>query len=220
METTNAEDGGYRAASIALFTRLFAGQAALIAMSPVLTDAASDLDVSTAAAGQLRTLTGLDGRESPRCSWAGWRDASGSGADRRRRARCLRSARSRARSRRASHCSSLAQVPVGVAVAVLTTAGTLAAAEWVAPELRTRTLSWALVGQPAALIVGMPLIGLVGEHSWRYGWLVLPFAAAIAAAALAAPRRGGRPAVRCPARARAALADPHARPLARCRSCS
>ena len=59
METTNAEDGGCRAVSTALFTALFAGQAALIAMSPVLTDAASDLDVSTAAAGQLRTITGL-----------------------------------------------------------------------------------------------------------------------------------------------------------------
>ena len=45
--------------SITLFTSLFAGQAALIAMSPVLTEAASDLDVSTAAAGQLRTLAGL-----------------------------------------------------------------------------------------------------------------------------------------------------------------
>ena len=45
--------------SVALFLCLFAAQAALIAMSPVLADAASDLHVSTAAAGQLRTVTGL-----------------------------------------------------------------------------------------------------------------------------------------------------------------
>ena len=51
--------GGYRAVSIALFLCLFAAQAALITMSPVLADAASDLHVSTAAAGQLRTITGL-----------------------------------------------------------------------------------------------------------------------------------------------------------------
>src|SRR4029077_18693732 len=68
----------------------------------------------------------------------------------------------------------VAQVPVGVGVAMATTAGTLAAAEWVAPELRTRTLSWALVGQPAAWVVGMPLLGLVGEYSWRVGWLPPP----------------------------------------------
>ena len=52
-------DSGYGAVSVALFLCLFAGQAALIAMSPVLADAASDLHVSTAAAGQLRTITGL-----------------------------------------------------------------------------------------------------------------------------------------------------------------
>src|SRR5204862_2657023 len=37
METD--ENGGFRAVSITLFTALFAGQAALIAMSPVLTEA-------------------------------------------------------------------------------------------------------------------------------------------------------------------------------------
>ena len=43
-----------------------------------------------------------------------------------------------------------AQALVGVGAAIVTTAGTLAAAEWVAPEQRTRVLSWALIGQPAA----------------------------------------------------------------------
>src|SRR4029453_14160644 len=84
----------------------------------------------------------------------------------------------------------VAQLPIGVAVAVLTTAGTLAAAEWVSEELRTRTLSWALVGQPAAWIVGMPFLGVVGAHSWRYGWLALPFGAATLAGLLLA--RNGR----------------------------
>ena len=102
----------------------------------------------------------------------------------------------------------LAQLPVGVALAVLTTAGTLAAAEWVTPELRTRTLSWALVGQPAAWIVGMPLVGALGERSWRYGWLALPSVAAATAAIFVASRAGQPPAQSRPARARAALADP------------
>ena len=39
--TRGDTSGGYRAVSIALFLCLFAGQAALIAMSPVLADAAS-----------------------------------------------------------------------------------------------------------------------------------------------------------------------------------
>src|SRR5215207_9466707 len=51
--------GGYGTVSVTLFLCLFASQAAVIAMSPVLADAASDLHVSTATAGQLRTITGL-----------------------------------------------------------------------------------------------------------------------------------------------------------------
>ena len=97
---------------------------------------------------------------------------------------------------------------------MLTTAGTLAAAEWVAPELRTRTLSWALVGQPAAWIVGMPLVGVLGERSWRYGWLALPLAAAVAAAILVASRAGQPPApIATRARSRRPR-RPHARALA------
>ena len=48
-----------RTVTTTLFLCLFAGQAALIAMSPVLAKAASDLHVSAAAAGQLRTISGL-----------------------------------------------------------------------------------------------------------------------------------------------------------------
>ncbi len=42
-----------------LFLCLFAAQSAVIALSPVLAEVARDPDVSTAAAGQLRTLAGL-----------------------------------------------------------------------------------------------------------------------------------------------------------------
>jgi hypothetical protein len=45
--------------SAILFLCLFAGQAGLIALSPVLVEVASNLGVSTAAAGQLRTISGL-----------------------------------------------------------------------------------------------------------------------------------------------------------------
>jgi predicted MFS family arabinose efflux permease len=205
-ETMRDGDGGYRAVSAALFTSLFAAQAALIAMSPVLANAASDLHVSTAAAGQLRTLTGLAagitavmlgsvaGRIGLRHQLLGAAALLALGS--------LASA-----SAPSFGLLALAQLPVGIAVAVLTTAGTLAAAEWVPPTLRTRTLSWALVGQPAAWIVGMPLIGLVGEHSWRYGWLAVPLVAAVAAGAIVAPRSGRSAARVRPVGARIVLRD-------------
>src|SRR5206468_11209842 len=66
----------------------------------------------------------------------------------------------------------------------------------------------ALVGQPAAWVVGMPLVGVLGERSWRLGWLALPPVAAATAAILVASRAGEPPARSRPARARVALADP------------
>jgi predicted MFS family arabinose efflux permease len=206
-ETTRGDtSSGYRAASVALFLCLFASQAALIAMAPVLTNAANDLHVSTADAGQLRTITGLAAGITALMLGA---VAGRVGLGRQLLAASALIAIASIASAAAPTFAllALAQLPVGVAVAVLTTAGTLAAAEWVAPELRTRTLSWALVGQPAAWIVGMPLIGALGERSWRYGWLALPLAAAVAAAILVASRAGQPPARSRPARARAALSD-------------
>src|ERR1700759_471730 len=44
-----------------LFSCLFVSQAAMLVLSPVLSDVARDLGVSTAAAGQLRSLSGLTG---------------------------------------------------------------------------------------------------------------------------------------------------------------
>jgi predicted MFS family arabinose efflux permease len=206
-ETTRDETSGrYRAASITLFLCLFASQAALIAMAPVLSVAAGELHVSTAAAGQLRTITGLAagitalmlGRVAGRVG-LGRQLLAGSAL--------LAIASIASATAPTFALLALAQLPVGVAVAVLTTAGMLAAAEWVVPELRTRTLSWALVGQPGAWIVGMPLVGVLGERSWRYGWLALPLVAAVAAARLVAARAGEPPAQSRPADTRAVLAD-------------
>ena len=142
---------------ITLFTALFAAQAALIAMSPVLAEAADDLDVSTAAAGQLRTITGVAAGVTALLVSVGMVRLS---LARQLLLSSLLLALGSLASAAAPDYAVLAaaQVPVGIAVAVLTTAATLAAAEWVPSEgLRTRTLSWALVGQPAAWIAGMPL---------------------------------------------------------------
>jgi predicted MFS family arabinose efflux permease len=195
----NRTGGGLGTVKLVLFLSMFASQAALIAMSPVLASAASDLHVSTAAAGQLRTITGfaagitalLLGRVAGRI-----------GLRRQLLAASLLLAFGSVASAAAPTFDLLAfaQLPVGVAVAVLTTAATLAAAEWVSPNERTQTLSWALLGQPAAWIVGMPLIGLLGERSWRYGWLALPLTAAVTAGMLVLSRSAQPPARSQPAR--------------------
>ena len=206
-KTTRGDtSGGYRAVGMALFSCLFAGQAALIAMSPVLAEAAADLHVSTAVAGQLRTITGLTAGITALLLGA---LAGRVGFGRQLLAASALLAIGSIASAAAPTFAllALAQMPIGVAVAVLTTAGTLAAAEWVPPELRTRILSWALVGQPAAWIVGMPLVGVLGECSWRYGWLALPLAGAVAAAILVSSRAGQPPAQPRPASARAVLRD-------------
>jgi DHA1 family inner membrane transport protein len=180
---------GEGAVAAALFLCLFAGQAGLIAMSPVIVDVAGDLDVSTAAAGQLRTVAGLAAGIT---ALAFGRLLHGRfGLDRLLvgGAGVLAAGSILSAAAPSFAVLALAQVPVGVGVAVLTTAGTVAAAEWTSPASRARVLSWALVGQPAAWIVGMPAIGWIGGDSWRLAWLVLPLASALVAGAVVA-RRG------------------------------
>ena len=178
---------GYRTVSAVLFLCLFAGQAGAIALSPVLAQVARDLDVSTAEAGQLRTVAGLVagltalgiGRFAARVTLK--RQLLGGS---------LLLALGSLASAAAPGIGwlAVAQIPVGAGIAILTTAGTLAAAEWVSPARRAATLSWVLIGQPAAWIVGMPLLGAAGGHSWRYAWLTLPLMAALLAGAAVAGR--------------------------------
>ena len=178
---------GYRTVSAVLFLCLFAGQAGAIALSPVLAQVARDLDVSTAEAGQLRTVAGLVagltalgiGRFAARVTLK--RQLLGGS---------LLLALGSLASAAAPGIAwlAVAQIPVGAGIATLTTAGTLAAAEWVSPARRAATLSWVLIGQPAAWIVGMPLLGAAGGHSWRYAWLTLPLMAALLAGAAVAGR--------------------------------
>jgi predicted MFS family arabinose efflux permease len=194
-----------------LFLSLFAAQAAVIVLSPVLASVAADLDVSTAAAGQLRTLSGLAAGVTalavPRVSRAlGLR------------ALLLYGLGLIGLGSLASACApsfavlAAAQVALGVAIAAVVAGGTAAAAAWAPDGRRTQVLSWALVGQPAAWIVGMPLVGALGERSWRLGWLVLPLVAAAVAAAAVARRPPDAGPDHAEPRVRSALAS---RPVAR-----
>jgi len=196
-----------RTVSAVLFLCLFAAQLGLIALAPVLVKVAGDLGVSTATAGQLRTIAGVA---------AGFTALALPAATRRLGLRQLLlfgaavlGIGSLASATAPSFALlAVAQVPVGVGVAVLVATATAAAAEWVSPEARTRVLSWALIGNPAAWIVGMPLIGLLGQATWRYGWLALPLAAAVAAAIAVARTPAPAPAATPNGGLGAALADP------------
>jgi DHA1 family inner membrane transport protein len=168
------------AVGVALFLCLFAAQSGLIVLTPVLAKVADDLDVSTAAAGQLRTVSGLA---------AGLAAIALSTFGRNLSLRRLLAAGA-AGLAFASIASAMApnfgvlaaaQALLGVSVSAMLVAGTVAAAEWVPVEHRTRVLAWALIGPPAAWIVGMPLVGAIGEIDWRWTWLALPLGAALVA---------------------------------------
>ena len=195
--------------SAVLFLCLFAGQAGAIALSPVLVEVAHDLHVSTATAGQLRTVAGVVAGVT---ALALGRFGARVALNRLLLGGAVLLALGSLASAAAPTFGWLAaaQVPVGAAIAILTTAGTLAAAAWVPAERRAATLSWALIGQPAAWIVGMPLLGAAGSESWRYAWLVLPFTAALLAAVAVAGRGGSSKAASAP-RANAALRAPEIR---------
>ena len=94
----------------------------------------------------------------------------------------------------------LAQVPLGIAIAVLLSSGVAGTTAWIRPDRRADALSAAFSGQAIAWLVGMPLVGAVGEVSWRLAWIALPLAATVPALVLAA----GLPAV---PRQRARLTD-------------
>jgi predicted MFS family arabinose efflux permease len=177
------------AVGVALFLSLFAAQSGLIVLTPVLPTVADDLGVSTAVAGQLRTVSGLAaGLAALALGTIGRRVAlrrvlaGGAGG--------LAMASLASATAPSFAVLALAQVLLGASVAALLVGGTVGAAEWVPPQHRTRVLSWALVGPPAAWIVGMPLIGAIGEIDWRWTWVVLPLGAALVAGAAVALRPG------------------------------
>lgn len=190
---------GPRAVGLALLAALAASQAALIVLNPLLPVVARDLDVSVATAGQLRTVSGL---------------AAGAAA----LATGLLAARVGLRGLMLCALVTLAggslvgalapefavlvvaQALVGVGIGVSYSAAIAATAEWATSEDRSRVLALTLLGPPLAWIVGMPLVGLLGEISWRLAWLLVPVAMAVVATALLL-RQHATP----PARARAGL---------------
>jgi DHA1 family inner membrane transport protein len=174
------ESPSLRRIALALFLCVFAAQASLIALAPVLASVAAEFDVSTAEAGQLRTVVGLA---------AGLASLAVPAAARRlglRRLLVTGAVLSAAGSLGSAAAPTLAtlalaQVLIGFGASLLVAASTVAAAYWVPVQSRGRVLAWALVGSPSAWIVGMPALGVLGTVSWRLGWLALPLSASLAA---------------------------------------
>jgi len=167
-----------------LFLTLFAAQSGVLVLSPLLTGIAKEFEVSTATAGQLRTVSGLTaavvalavplvgGRARLRSFLL-----AGLGV--------LAAANLASAAAPSIWALGAAQVAMGVAVGVLVSAGTTAAAEWASDDGRARLLSAALMGQASAWVIGMPIVGVVADVDWRYGWLAVPLTVSLAALVLA-----------------------------------
>jgi DHA1 family inner membrane transport protein len=178
--------------SAVLFACLFASQSALLVLSPTLIDVARELDVSTAAAGQLRSISGATGGVT---------------------ALVLATATRRPGLRELLSCGAVliaigsglsaaapsfvvlagAQALLGVGIGLLVAVGIAAAGEWPAPADRAHVLAWAIAGMPAAWIAGMPLVAAVGGLGWRATWIAVPGTAALLALALVRSRPADPP---------------------------
>jgi predicted MFS family arabinose efflux permease len=195
MRHVRAPRDTLRRPSVVLFACLFASQAGLLVLSPILPELAREFGVSTAAAGQLRTLSGATGGISavllaflPRRP--GLRTLLSAGA-------ALVTVGSGLSA--AAPCFAVlagAQGVIGVGVGVLVAVGIAAAGEWSTPAERPRTLAWAIAGMPAAWVLGMPLAGAAASVDWRVAWLALPATSGLVALLLVRRVPQDRPTVR------------------------
>ncbi len=182
-----------RAIGATLFLCLAASQAAILVLTPVLPALASDLGVSTATAGQLRTVSGLSAGVTALlvgllATRVGLRGLLGSGL-------VLLAVGSGASAVAPSFAAiAIAQLAIGVGIGLSYTAALAAVADWTTPADRSRVLAVALLGPPTAWIVGMPLSGLVGEASWRIAWIAAPFAFSLVALVVLARMKSAPPA--------------------------
>lgn len=187
-----------RDAGITLALCLAASQAALLVLTPILPLLAVDLNVSTATAGQLRTISGLVAGVTALCagllaSRIGLRDLLAVGL------LFVGAGSAVSAVSPAFVAIALAQILIGVGAGLSYSAAVAAAAEWAAPAERSRVLAAALLGPPLAWVIGMPIAGIAGDASWRLAWIAVPLASSLLALAVLlrrpptppAPRRAG-----------------------------
>jgi MFS transporter, DHA1 family, inner membrane transport protein len=169
--------------SLVLFACLFASQSGLLVLSPILVDVAREFDVSSATAGQLRSISGAMGGVTAlllatAARRPGLRELLSFGAA----LLALASALSAAAP--SFVVLAAAQAVLGVGTGLLVAVGIAAAGEWPAAAHRPQVLAWAIAGMPAAWIAGMPVVGAVADSGWRAAWIAVPTAAGLIALAL------------------------------------
>ena len=187
--------------SLVLFLCLFASQAGMLVLSPILPDIAREFGVSTATAGQLRSISGATG---------GLTAVLLAVARRRPGLRELLSAGAAlvALGSLSSACAPdfwmlvAAQAVLGIGIGLLVAVGIAAAGVWPTPARRPHTLAWAIAGMPAAWIAGMPVVGAVAELGWRATLIAVPGATALVVLALVRLRPADPPTRRASGAAR------------------
>jgi DHA1 family inner membrane transport protein len=177
---------------LVLFMCLFASQSGLLVLSPILVDIAREFGVSTAAAGQLRSISGATGGLTAlllatTARRPGLRDLLSLGATLVAVGSLLSAAAP------SFGVLAVAQAVLGVGIGLLVAVGIAATGEWPAPARRPQVLAWAIAGMPAAWIVGMPVVGTVAHYGWRATWIAVPAAAGVVALALARLRPADPP---------------------------
>jgi len=163
-----------------LFLCLFASQAGMLVLSPILPEIAREFGVSTATAGQLRSISGLTGGLTAIAVAVvgrrpGLRDLLTVGAA----LVAVGSALSTAAP--SFWLLAAAQGLLGIGIGLLVAVGIAAAGVWPAPDRRAHVLACAIAGMPAAWITGMPVVGLVAEIHWRLAWVAVPTVVGLAA---------------------------------------
>ena len=169
--------------SSVLFACLFASQSGMLVLSPILVDVAREFGVSTATAGQLRSISGATGGVTALVlatagKRPGPRDLLSLGAT------LIVLASGLSAAAPSFTVLAAAQAVFGVGIGLLVAVGIAAAGEWPAPAQRPHVLAWAIAGMPAAWIAGMPVVGAVADSGWRAPWLAVPAVAGLIALAL------------------------------------
>jgi DHA1 family inner membrane transport protein len=177
----SSENPGWRLSpSAVLFACLFAAQAAILVVSPILPDVAREFGVSTSAAAQLRSVTGLTAGVFALVIAA--KGARFSLMSLLRLGLGLLALGALASALSPNLPTLLvSQLPLGLGLAMVLSGGLAASDVWADDGESAKVLSWALVGQPVAWIAGQPVVGVVADADWRWAWIAVPFAAALLA---------------------------------------
>lgn len=162
-----------------LFMALFAAQASILVLSPILPQVAEDFGMSTATAAQLRSVSAVTAGvvalvlavtgDHFRLSWLLY---GGLGV--------LAIASAASAVAPAFWVLVTTHVLMGFGLAAVLSGGMAASETWAAAGESRQVLSRALIGQPVAWVVGQPVAGLVAGTDWRWAWIAVPFLAAIA----------------------------------------